>query len=259
MTVVEVADLYLIHCSPPSPDWRGFFYPGEAIVLRASVVIDYQNVHLTAKDVFNPKGEKHESLIHPVQFAKRAIVERNERQREGFPLAECSRVLVYRGLPHVNHDWEQNRRCLEQATEWRDAGAIVELRDLKYRFQYSAGKPVLDINGQKIPTGRPEEKGIDVLVALACVREAARSDIDLVILASRDTDLVPVLDELHDFHGAEPSRYAGIETVAWFNSRWEEEGARTYGNLRPTAPRRIWNTNLDRDCYEASLDRRDYR
>lgn len=91
------------------------------------------------------------------------------------------------------------------------------------------------------------------------MREAARSDIDLVVLASRDTDLVPVLDELHDFHGAEPSRYAGIETVSWFNSRWEEEGARTYGNLRPTAPRRIWNTNLGRDCCEPSLDRRDYR
>lgn len=159
----------------------------------------------------------------------------------------------------MDHDWEQNRRCLEQATRWRDAGAEVELRDLKYTFERGAnGRPVMDINGKKVPTGRPVEKGIDVLCALACVREAARSDIDLVILASRDTDLVPVLDEIHDLHEADPDRFAGIETVSWFNARARDEGNRSGGSLRPTAPRRIWNTNLGRSCYEASLDRFDY-
>lgn len=229
-------------------------------MLRTSIVIDYQNVHLTARDVFEPRAERHECLIHPMQFARRAIVERNARQREGHPKAELARVTVFRGLHHVDHDWEQHRRCQDQATQWRSDGAAVELRDLKYRYQYGAdGRPILDINGKKIPVGRPEEKGIDVLCALACVREAARPDIDLVILASRDTDLVPALDEVYDFRGQEPQRYARIETVAWFNPRWRQEGTRSYGNLRPTAPRRIWNTNLNRECFDASLDRNDYR
>lgn len=228
-------------------------------MLRASVVVDYQNVHLTAKDVFNPRGERHESLIHPVQFARTAVQTRNAKQRPGYPAAELSRTIVFRGLHHVDHDWEQHRRCLAQATQWRSDGAIVELRDLKYRYQYGAdGRPVLDVTGKKIPIGRPEEKGIDVLCALACLREAARPDIDLVILASRDTDLVPVLDELHDLHGTDPARYGRIETVSWFNSRSEEEGARTFGSLQPTRPRRIWNTNLDRAAYEASIDRNNY-
>jgi hypothetical protein len=136
---------------------------------------------------------------------------------------------------------------------------VVELRDLKYRYQYTAdGRPVLDVNGKKIPVGRPEEKGIDVLCALACVREAARPDIDVVLLASRDTDLIPALDEVYDLHGMDSVRYGRIETVSWFNARFEEEGARTFGSLRPTAPRRIWNTNLDRSCYEASIDRNSY-
>ena len=229
-------------------------------MLRTSIIIDYQNAHLTARDVFEPRTERHECLIHPMQFARRAIVERNARQREGHPHAECTGVTVYRGLHHVDHDWEQSRRCSDQATQWRADGATVELRDLKYRYEYGAdGRPILDINGKKVPRGRPEEKGIDVLCALACVREAARPDIDLVILASRDTDLVPALDEVYDFRGADPARYARIETVAWFNPRWREEGTRSYGNLRPTEPRRIWNTNLDRSCFEASLDRNDYR
>lgn len=229
-------------------------------MLRTSVVVDYQNVHLTAHDVFDPRGERHESLIHPMQFARRAITQRNSRQREGHEHAELARVTVYRGLPHVDHDWEQHRRCIDQAAQWRRDGAEVELRDLKYRYQLAAnGRPVVDLQGKKNPVGRPKEKGIDVLCALACVREAARPDVDLVILASRDTDLVPALDEVYDFRGAEPGRYARIETVAWFNSRAVAEGASAGGNLRPTAPRRIWNTNLDRSCYEASLDRTEYR
>lgn len=228
-------------------------------MLRTAVVIDYQNVHLTAHDVFDLRGDVHVSLIEPMQFARHSLSERNARQREGYPEAELVRTIVFRGLPHVDHDWEQNRRCLEQATRWRDAGAEVELRDLKYTFERGAnGRPVMDINGKKVPTGRPVEKGIDVLCALAGVREAARSDIDLVILASRDTDLVPVLDEIHDLHEADPVRFAGIETVSWFNARARDEGNRSGGSLRPTAPRRIWNTNLGRSHYDASLDRFDY-
>lgn len=230
------------------------------MALRASVVIDYQNVHLTARDVFKPQGADHESLIHPVQFANRAIAERNARQREGFPHAVVSQVTVFRGLHHVDHHWEQNRRCLDQATQWRTDGAIVELRDLKYKYQRGAdGREILDVHGKKIPMGRPKEKGIDVLCAMACVNESERPDIDLVVLASRDTDLVPVLDELHDRRGREPSRYAKIETVAWFNKRYRQERTMSGGALMPTRPRRIWNTNLGRQCYEASIDRTVYR
>lgn len=250
----------MTHCSPPSQDWRGFFYPQGAVLLRASVIVDYQNVHLTAHDVFNPRGNRHDSLIHPMQFAKRAVIERNSRLRDGHPHARVVRVTAYRGLHHVDHDWEQNRRCIDQASQWEADGVDVELRDLKYRFEYGAdGQPIIDINGKKVPRGRPVEKGIDVLCALACVREAARSDVDVVILASRDTDLVPALDEVYDFRGRDEARYARIETVSWFNPRWREEDTRTFGSLRPSAPRRIWNTNLDRACYEASIDRRDYR
>jgi uncharacterized LabA/DUF88 family protein len=228
-------------------------------MLRTSIVIDYQNVHLTAHDVFDPKGDLHASLIHPMQFARRAIQQRNSLQRQGYAHANIDRVIVYRGLPHVDHHREQHRRCQDQATQWRRDGAQVELRDLKYRYQSDAdGRPVLDIYGKKTPVGRPKEKGIDVLCALACVREAALPDVDLVILASRDTDLIPVLDEVYDFRGADSARYAGIETVSWFNRHARSEGTMSGGSLCPTPPRRIWNTNLDRQCYEASIDRSNY-
>lgn len=228
-------------------------------MLRAVVVIDYQNVHLTASDVFGDRSNRHESLIHPVHFAKAGLQERNARQREGYPHAELQRVIAYRGLPHVDHDWEQHRRCQDQATQWRTDGAEVELRDLKYRYRNGAdGRPVLDIHGKKEPLGPGREKGIDVLCALRCVREAMKDDVDLVILASRDSDLIPVLDEVHDMH-REDRGVASIETFSWFNRDASKMGVFTFGNLRPSGDRRIWNTNLDRSCYEASLDRRDYR
>ncbi|MEK6310998.1 MAG: hypothetical protein V4737_10960 [Curtobacterium sp.] len=229
-------------------------------MLRAAVVVDYQNVHLTAYDVFDGRGDRHDSLIHPMQFARRAIRERNARQRAGYPHAEVIRVIVFRGLHHVDHDWEQHRRCIDQAAQWRADGVDVQLRDLKYSYHRGAdGQPILDVHGKKVPVGRPKEKGIDVLCALACVREAARDDVDLVVLASRDTDLVPALDEVCDFHQADLARYAAIETVSWLNRDWKTEGTRSGGSLKPTAPRRIWNTNLGRDVYTASIDRRDYR
>jgi uncharacterized LabA/DUF88 family protein len=238
----------------------GIFFTRGVSVLRASIVIDYQNVHMTAHDVFDPRGELHESLIHPVEFADRAIVERNRRQREGMAHAVLARTIVFRGRHNLDHHWEQHRRCNDQAAQWQKDGAIVELRDLKYSYQLGAnGEPIRDISGKKIPVGRPKEKGIDVLCALALVREAARPDVDVAILASRDTDLVPALDEAFDFRVSEPDRYAKVETVAWFNRRFREENSMSGGALRPTSPRRIWNTNLDRSCFEASIDRTSYR
>lgn len=229
-------------------------------MLRAAVVIDYQNVHLTARDVFGPGGHVHDFVIEPTQFARRAIAERNARQRAGYPHAQLVRVTAFRGLPHPDYEWEQSRRCQDQATRWRAEGADLQLRDLKYSFQRDArGGPATDINGRKIPVGRPVEKGIDVLCALACVRESRAQDVDVVILASRDTDLVPVLDEIHDLHASDRTTIASIETASWFNAEAKREGRYAGGSLRPTGARRIWNTNLDRSCCESSIDRFDYR
>ena len=65
-------------------------------MLRTSIVIDYQNVYLTAHDVFDPRGERHDALIHPMHFARRAVEERNSRVRDGFELAKVSRACVPR-------------------------------------------------------------------------------------------------------------------------------------------------------------------
>lgn len=108
------------------------------MALRTAVVIDYQNVHLTAHDVFDHSGEKHEALIHPMRFAETVIATRNRLQRPHYPPAVLDSVWAFRGLPHAGYDPEQNRRCSAQAREWQMAGTHVVLRDLKYKFQLQA-------------------------------------------------------------------------------------------------------------------------
>lgn len=99
----------------------------------------------------------------------------------------------------------------------------VIYRPLKYPYLRDLeGARIKDKNGNNL-VGKPEEKGIDVLCALAVVREAQNANIDLVILASQDTDLVPALNEAIAY------RSAKIETCSWYSS-----GNRSSREIRPT-------------------------
>ncbi|HST65328.1 MAG TPA: NYN domain-containing protein [Mycobacteriales bacterium] len=162
-----------------------------------------------------------------------------------------ARVLVYRGLPSPEHDAEQYARNLAQKAHWeRDSRVRVTSRPLKYDYERDAsGRRVLDAGGRPITVGRPREKGIDVLCALAVVREAASPTTDLVVLASRDSDLRPALDEALHLGTAK------IETTTWHDPLRP-------GQCRPLQPddekRRLWNTRMSETEFQRTLDRRDY-
>lgn len=212
--------------------------------LRTVVVVDYQNVHLVGAGIFSPSAPRHESLVHPLHYANRLISIRNSNQRDGQPDAELSKVLVYRGLPSADIDPKPYARNLAHQTNWeRDSRVLVTLRPLKYTYERTAdGRKATDANGKPIVKDK-QEKGVDVLCALAVVREARLPDIDLVILASQDTDLEPALDEAITLGAAK------IETASWFDSH-------NYGasrEIRPTV-RRIWNTRLDAGAFMVSRD-----
>jgi hypothetical protein len=69
--------------------------------LRAAIVVDYQNDHLTGHGRFKSTkyGPKHEALIDPLFFAQQLLQVRNARQRDGRPNAVLRTVDVYRGSP----------------------------------------------------------------------------------------------------------------------------------------------------------------
>lgn len=165
--------------------------------LRAALVIDYQNVHLTGHGRFDSTrfGPKHEALVE------------------------------------------------------RDQRVHVTLRPLKYRYQRDAnGHPVRDPStGLKIPSGPPQEKGVDVLCALALVRRALSKDVDLVILASHDSDLVPAIDEVLELGTAK------VETFSWY-----APGEPSYELCPTDRSKRIWNTRPNEHNFLNCLDRTQY-
>ena len=215
--------------------------------LRTVVVMDYQNVHLTGHGMFKVSRHrpKHEALVDPLNFANQLIRTRNQLQRPGMDHALLSRVLVYRGQPSPEHDPKAYARNQAQKSRWeRDPRVAVHLRPLKYRYRRDdTGGLVLDFSGRRIVEERLE-KGVDVLCALALVREAQNPDIDLVILASHDSDVEPALDE------AIARNTAKIETFCWFDQvqPWLSQ------QLRPGSGRRVWNTRLGetefRNCWD---------
>ena len=220
--------------------------------LRTSVIIDYQNLHLTGHGLFQATKylPRHETLVDPLRFANLLIERRNASQRDGYPKAALHHVFVFRGEPSPEHDPDGYSRNQAQRANWeRDSRVVVTLRPLKYRYDRDGrGRISTDVNGQKILVGPPQEKGVDVLCALALVREARNSAVDLVILASSDSDLAPALDEVQAVGSAK------VETFCWY----DERGRLGY-QLHPTnRSRPIWNTRLNEADFVASRDTNDY-
>ncbi len=221
--------------------------PGVA-PLRASVIMDYQNVHLTGHEAFGePRHvEKHETLIDPLLFAQQLLRVRNSKQRPGYPQAVLGRVLVYRGQPSDEHDPDLYAYTQAAKAQWeRDARVEVTYRPLKYYHVYGPdNRPLVDVNGKKIYS-RKQEKGIDVLVAMAVLREARTADTNLVILASTDTDLAPVLDEACALH------LAKIETASWWSPNHRNQQLRA-------DEAKVWNTRLNEEDFIRARDLTDY-
>ena len=220
--------------------------------LRATIIVDYQNVHLTGHGLFESTRfmPKHETLVDPLFFAQQLIRRRNELQRPGMAHAVLRRVLVFRGLPSPEHDPRAYDRSQAQKAHWeRDKRVEVTLRPLKYEYARDAdGRPASDADGNRIVTEK-RQKGIDVLCALATVREAQDAANDLVILASSDTDLAPALDEVQRLGCAK------VETFCWY-----DPVSRIGYQLHPSdRSRPVWNTRLDEQLFRACWDTTDYR
>ncbi|MDK8800535.1 hypothetical protein [Corynebacterium coyleae] len=250
----------MINASPSlMPKRRG------SSTLNAVVLIDYQNVHITGWEVFSRDAGVglHEALLDPAAFAKRLIAARNAAN-SATPPATLDSVKVFRGLPSSIHDPDAYRRNQDQKRNWESDGVEVTLRPLKYRYQRDGrGKPIMDVNGKKTLAGPPEEKGVDLMVGLATLLAAQHPDIDLVVLASHDSDMGPVVDTVHDLHVIDPKVVARIETASWFVPRNDSDPgfqSKIQPGLNAQKKRRhVWNTRMGELDHIASLDTRLYR
>jgi hypothetical protein len=193
---------------------------------QAVVFIDYMNTYKSARDAFNFWGldDHWEGQVHP-----RTVGDLLCARYTNLEVA-LKEVRVYRGRPSNKKDPKGYAAFQRQKSVW-DATTHVEVTTLDLRYPQDGSKP--------------EEKGIDVLLALDFLTMAQRGEYEVGILFSHDTDLAPVLQMVCDLGTVETA------VVAW-------EPDDTYGHrlrLKGKDVRCHW---LNRADYLAARDGRDY-
>lgn len=162
---------------------------------RVAVYMDWQNVYNAARRAFgaDPSWPNEYGQFSPFQLA-RILAAGHSRGKS----AELVRVEVHRGIPSSSRDpvgFGANRR---QAAAWVAESPLVipRLRPLRYPADW--------------PAEPPEEKGVDVELALNLVEAVTLKHCDIAILFTHDTDLVPAIDTAARLRGA-----SCIETASW--------------------------------------------
>lgn len=182
----------------------------------AVLLMDYQNVHLSAWERMTPFGTpKHDAKINPGKFAD----EVQALWGASHDTVVIEKVLAFRGLPDPRKQPTINSFVNRDHAHWgRDARVTMRTRPLRYPRDW--------------PDEPAQEKGIDVLLALSVVTAAADGACDRVFVATRDTDLEPA------FELAERLKPGCITPVYWAMSSRLRLGA----GFEPVV--------LDKDAFE---------
>jgi hypothetical protein len=141
------------------------------------------------------------ALIHPLRVAERILA---RRRRAG----ELTAVQVYRGRPNPERQPTLAAVNDGQTVAWeRDPRVRVVRRNLNYRGW---------------PAQPPQEKGIDVALAVDLIRTAMLEQYDVAVVFSGDTDLLPAIETA--FEHTRPN----IEIACWVGAQplWFPEPGR---------------------------------
>lgn len=155
---------------------------------RVAVFLDFQNVHLTGHGLYGDGCEPYRCVPDPVRLADLIAARRNRP-------SEATAVRVYRGRPDPNHQPVPAAANDAQASQWeRDTRVRVVRRQLNYRDW---------------PNLPPQEKGIDVALAVDMIHVAFRRQYEALVLFSSDTDLLPALELIVQL------RIGHVEVACW--------------------------------------------
>ncbi|MCH8239943.1 MAG: NYN domain-containing protein [Proteobacteria bacterium] len=151
-------------------------------------------------------------------------------------------VRFYTGVPDRSESQMWSAYWSNRVLAMKRAGIVVTTRPIRYRKE----KFIVDGTSQIHTT--PQEKGIDVRIALDIVSLARKRQFNVAVIYSQDQDLAEVVQEVREI-SIEQDRWIGICCAF------------------PVGPHATSNRGIDRTdwfgmdqtFYDACLDPRDYR
>jgi uncharacterized LabA/DUF88 family protein len=208
---------------------------GRTVPDRVVVFLDYQNVYRGARRIYHADYSPHwHGQIDPVKLAEH-LAEDSPYDRQ------LEQVRIYRGQPASTKDARGYGASRRQHAVWQ-ASPLVHLvtRPLRYPFDWP---------NPAEPGAKPQEKGIDVALALDFVSMAIKGEYEVGILMSTDTDLKPALELVAQMMTG-PGR-PRAEVAAW-------SAAGQHGRRLSIPGRNLYCHWIDEATYKVVADPTDY-
>lgn len=201
---------------------------------RVVVFLDWQNVYRGAREALCAYGAPHwEGQVHPLALGQ-LIAADSPFDRQ------LHQVRVYRGQPDATRDPRGYAANARQVAAWRQSPLVdVTTRTLRYPY----GWPDSHQAGEK-----PQEKGIDVALAIDFVSMAVAREFEVGVLMSTDTDLKPALEAVARLT---PTQGIRAEVASW-SSRVG------YSRRLSISSRRLFCHWLGKDAYDQIVDATNY-
>jgi hypothetical protein len=200
---------------------------------RVVVFVDYQNAYREARrSFFDDRNDPFTvGQFDPVGLAELVTA----RATDCFPgdPRTLTQVRIYSGLPDAVKEPKGYAATSRQIGKW---GADPRVRVFARPLRYPGGWP-------KDP---PRQKGVDIWLAIHYLAMALRGEYDVGVLVSRDTDMLPAIEEVQMV-----GSHVGCEVTTWAPKTV------TPGRLR-TEGRPLWCHYITRDAFQHIEDRRDY-
>ncbi len=168
---------------------------------RLVLFIDAQNMYKGARETFfgntgfHTRGQFYSSKLGELIAKKVPIGHEGEART-------LTEVRVYSGRADSSRDSKTYGANRRQFAAWEKQGVIVKARTLKYRYDW--------------PNSEPQEKGVDVALAVDFVVMAVEGRYDIGVIASTDTDLLAAIE----YVVTKPD--IRVEVAAWHNGANKE-------------------------------------
>ena len=196
----------------------------------AMAFVDGQNLYRHAKDAFGHHHPNYDPLkLHSAVCAANGWIP--------------NLVRFYTGVPNALKDpmwaayWNNRIMALKRA------GVAVTTRKIRYHEE-----TIQNSDGTFHTVETPQEKGVDVRLALDVVSKARKREFQVAVIYSQDQDLCEVVEE--------------VKEIAIEQNRWIKIACAFPSGPNATSGRGIDGADwikMDQDFYDACLDPRDYR